>query len=258
MTNVDKDHYAPLPMRAITDRRMKGAHFRVLAAICAHDRLSVSRRGQGCWASNRTLAAECGVNYTNLSTTIRDLGIWNYVRSEPHPLNKRTRVLRINYTAEDKTALQDASRAALDRDRHSDTVGPEPAGCHGGERDSHGVTDARHDSLPTGKPCFAHKRNMVCLDSSESQSNQSVSGVEYIPLSGKKIGSKPLINSAKAALSGMQLAQFERRWKASAVSPHEIPVWAEHLQATTAAYPYDDTNHQRAARLLEQIGEVAA
>jgi hypothetical protein len=71
--SVGKAAFAPLPARDIGDKRLSGLHFRVLAAIAMHDRMSGSRgKGQGCRAGNKTLATECGCDYSRLSATITD------------------------------------------------------------------------------------------------------------------------------------------------------------------------------------------
>ena len=68
-----------------------------------HDRMSTSRgTGQGCWASNATLATKCGINYTNLSTVVTDLARWGYLIRESHPLNKRLRIYRVIYEVEEE------------------------------------------------------------------------------------------------------------------------------------------------------------
>ena len=62
----------PLPPRVVGDRRLSALHFRVLAAIAMHDRMShVRRAGQGCWATNQTLATEATCDYARLSSVRR-------------------------------------------------------------------------------------------------------------------------------------------------------------------------------------------
>lgn len=59
-----------LPARAFTDRRIRGAHMRALAAI--------SLLGEGA-LSQRQIAAECGVADRDLRRTIRDLAEFGYL-----------------------------------------------------------------------------------------------------------------------------------------------------------------------------------
>jgi hypothetical protein len=88
-------------VRALGDKRLSAIHFRVLGAVARHDRLSTSRQGgQGCWAKNETLAKLCGVNLTNLSTAINELGGWGYARATAAAkvqveLNARTTAARM-------------------------------------------------------------------------------------------------------------------------------------------------------------------
>ena len=64
---------------------MAASHFHVLGGIALYDHMSNSRgAGQGCWASNKTLATKCGVNYTNLGDIVlADLLQYRIVQASP-------------------------------------------------------------------------------------------------------------------------------------------------------------------------------
>lgn len=112
--NVRKEQFAPLPLRAMGDRRLTARHFRVLMAIAFHDRFN--RNGQGCWAGRDKLAALAQCSVTHFSDAISDLRGWGYVISTPHPLNRRQVVHRITY---DQTA---AEHSANDRSQIRDAL----------------------------------------------------------------------------------------------------------------------------------------
>ena len=98
MASSKSSLFAPLPICAIADRRLTRSHWAVLAAVCYHDRLSASRQtGQGCWASNKTLAVEANVHYHNVSGLLADLVAWGYLTQETLPLNRKVHVYRVIY-----------------------------------------------------------------------------------------------------------------------------------------------------------------
>lgn len=216
--------YAPLPARAIGDKRLSGLHLRVLAAIALHDRLSGARgQGQGCWASNKRLAEVASCNYSNLSTACTDLSRFGYLERSTHPLNKRLRIYRVVY--------------------------------------DDGDHEAAH-SLPNDKLSKPSSDGNVCHDFGESEQNQSVNDVEYIPQKREHITQKREIDSAKAASPsdgagksqnlGGELAKIERTIKAGEFVDHQ---WlSNYLTEIVESLEFEDPNHQRAARMLEEMG----
>ena len=232
---VDKISFAPIPPRAIGDKRLTGSHFRVLAAIAMHDRLSMSRKaGQGCWASNKRLAELTNLNYSNLSTALIQLGEWGYLNREPHPLNKRTRIYRVIYDAlpTGKQSLNDL-----------------PMG-------------EQSEALPVGNP----SEQIVCPEKSKSLKDQELESVEYIPLKREDILENHKTYSVETAPAlrasdglrrrhsinaGAFLAIIERELKAGApLDAHT----RTHLVRIAEEFCPDTSEHQRAYRLLEQYG----
>jgi DNA-binding MarR family transcriptional regulator len=231
--------FAPLPYRAIGDPRMTLTHMRVLAAIAWHDRMSGRRKGQGCWASHKTLAEMCGVNYTNLSTAIRELGEWRYVVKQSHPLNRRQHVYRVIYASGDglPTGEESADREGADA---SDAIGQsDPIALEDGP--------AEHKKSP----------GSVCPRNSKDKCDQSLTGVEYIPLNGKEITQKRKTNSPEGALrdwamnDGAVLAKIERSHIASSqpLSQEEVAI----VESIIVAYDSKDKIHHWAVRILESF-----
>jgi hypothetical protein len=163
--------FAAIPVKAIGDHRLTASHFRVLAAIAEHDRLSKSRgKGAGCYASNKTLAEKCGVNYSNFSTVATELGRWGYIVSAPHPISRRTRVYRVIY--DDADADNTLSMGKQSDDETAD------------------------DSLPTDKPFPQQaaqnalpeddqRPDIVCPLKRQTFENAQLPNDNYIPLNGK-------------------------------------------------------------------------
>lgn len=105
----DKPVYAPLPVRALGDARLSGAHLRVLAATSAHDRFA--KNGTGCFASYRRLAVMTSLSMDAVKHAIADLSAWGYLRIGANPLDARRRVLFVQYTAEDAEAMRGDGRS---------------------------------------------------------------------------------------------------------------------------------------------------
>jgi Helix-turn-helix domain len=86
-----KRYFAAIPPRAKADARLTALMWRVLVAIACHDRMG---KGQGCWASSTTLAAEVGTRPDEVRRAIKRLIEYGYIRSEPRP-GRTQRTLRI-------------------------------------------------------------------------------------------------------------------------------------------------------------------
>src|SRR5579864_7079734 len=98
MPKSPKVRFAAAPIPAIKDNRFATTHYRAILVVAQHDGMSIPRgKGEGCWATIKTLAQCCGVNHTNLSTALGELIKWGYLIRETHPYDKRRMVLRVNY-----------------------------------------------------------------------------------------------------------------------------------------------------------------
>ncbi len=91
-----KDFHAPLPMRALGDKRLSALDLRTLGQIAFHDRLSLSRgEGRGCTASNQSLRERLGCDYSSLLKSISRLSAWGYIERKSRPGKKRLDVIRV-------------------------------------------------------------------------------------------------------------------------------------------------------------------
>ncbi|WP_443970852.1 hypothetical protein [Sphingobium sp. CR28] len=98
----DRRTFYCLPRRAICDGELSALDHRVLGAIAIHDGMSASKgKGAGCVASNKTLTAMVGCDYTSMSKTIGRLLRKGYVVREPQLLDKRKFTLRLIYDEPD-------------------------------------------------------------------------------------------------------------------------------------------------------------
>ena len=96
--------FAPLPTRALKDERLTRDHMRALGIVARHD--GFGRNGTGCYAGDKTLAAEIGLSETAVKALIADLSALEYVHHRPHPTRTGLRVLRVMYTDADRAVLR--------------------------------------------------------------------------------------------------------------------------------------------------------
>jgi DNA-binding MarR family transcriptional regulator len=117
----DEGKFAAIPSRALGDRRLYEAHFRVLGKVALHDGRSSTQGGKGCFRSQRDMASEIGVDFGNFSRALKELGIWGYVSREKNPLNKRQWIYRITYTG--RQIIESATREIVGS-HANEIVGP--------------------------------------------------------------------------------------------------------------------------------------
>lgn len=225
---ADKAQFAALPVRAIGDQRLTLVEFRALACIAFHDRMSGHKRGngQGAWASNKTMAAEIGCHFTNVSSAITRLAQLGYISREQHHFDKRKFVYRVIYDGPD---------CLPDDKQYNDQADPDSL-----------PTDKRHvphrdrDSLSADEPIS----KVVCLNSENLVSNQHDIEGKYIPLSGgihsvetgQQHSAKLRIAAAKRVDDDdypqaniiAELAQIERAFRAGELAG-ELPIWRDYL-----------------------------
>ena len=236
---------APLPLRAIYDERLAGLDIRVLAAIAAHDRMSLHReQGMGCTASHGTLAAEIGCNYINLGKSIKKLGDCGYVeRHKPTFGDNRGHVYRVP--------------AELYAVAESESFG---------KRGKTGATASSPRSVgQTANPLF----KVVCPDPPKNHAETVTSLEQYISLSDVRYSAEAeehthLKVRAAEAPRGVpseyetnvvgKLAQFEREFRRNPAQCGNLHGWHAWLTGT-----YDEAEEPaiqaRAMRMIEAIDQ---
>ena len=109
---VKKPITAPVPARAALDESLTHLDLRVLIKICSHDRLSVSKGGQGCLVSTKAMAQALGVHHTSVATSAGRLTTKGYIRAEKRAEDKRGRSYRVIYNGDDELAVRNAGVAS--------------------------------------------------------------------------------------------------------------------------------------------------
>lgn len=85
---------------------------RVLIKICAHDRMSFSKSGQGCLVSSKNIALALGVHHTSASTSLTRLKDAGYIVHEKRSDgDKRGRTYRVIYNDADDLAVRNEGNA---------------------------------------------------------------------------------------------------------------------------------------------------
>jgi hypothetical protein len=112
-----KHYFAAIPARALTDRRLDGGRFLLLATIALYARMNA---GQGCWSSARTLAELTGLSLGTIKNYIGDLIAWGYVTRQARD-GKTHRTLYVVYDdPADLAVLKGTARPVISRSDGSD------------------------------------------------------------------------------------------------------------------------------------------
>lgn len=236
--------YSPLPLRAILDPRLTPIDLRTLLVIAAHDRLSdPNGTGQGCWARQSDMARKVGCHYTNLSTAIKRLTDFGYIRHDRQDSDKRLKVYRVLYVKEEDALFFDKVSAA-------------------------GPLQPIEDEAPKVVcPDTNQGDEIVCPVDDESQTGSTGYPSQYIPQNGviDSVETEE-IDSAKAARlksrlaigieedsnPGATLAMLERAVKSDSgidITPDDAETY---LEAIGEAFCGEPEGHQ-AGRILENI-----
>lgn len=96
--------FAPLPPRCLRDSRLTAEHYRVLGIIARHD--GMGRNGTGCYARDRTLAAEIALPESTVKTRITELIAMEYVHERPSERHAGVLHRRVMYTDEDRGVMR--------------------------------------------------------------------------------------------------------------------------------------------------------
>lgn len=171
-----KPQFAAVPVWALSDDRLTDRDFRILAVVASHDRMSSVRgKGQGAWASHRTMAAQVGggADYTRFSSSMTKLVELGYLRRERLEGDARKHTYRVLYTRPD----------SLPQRKPSD----EQTVCSS-------ANYLPPDSLPTGQ----ETGEIVCRDPQLSDGDRNESAAQYISLSDANRGFSEAPYSAEA------------------------------------------------------------
>ncbi|WP_163265615.1 helix-turn-helix domain-containing protein [Chelativorans alearense] len=247
---IDKPIYAPLPARAMGDKRLSGEDFRVLMAVSAHDRLGAN--GIGCFASHTRLAALVGCHEKSLSRSLARLVECGYVEAGRHPINRRTRTYRIKYIKFDGEYLASTKAATGNK---SATYKPGIGSNFATLGEAIGNKPAP-EAVPIGnKPNQNSQKKQI--DNSDNIFSETVINpveteskhpAEATPTAGKRAYER-----APSRSIGSNLGLIERLIK-NGLNDDQARQWLEWLdEIENGSLSGDD--FQRASRLRSQLGE---
>lgn len=218
--------FAPMPNRALWDRRLTSQDIRNLAVVCAHDQLSGPRgKGQGAWASHARMAAIAGTEYSRFSVSINRLLECGYLDRERLATDRRKFTYRVIYTAEDSLPSSKEVVCATAND-HPEIVCSDPELSHDEQTETTAQYISRseeRDSAEAGK-----------INSSEEA----------------RFAARRLSKIEFADNVGGQLAQLERALKAGEkIDCLAAYAWLETIEE-------DDEHRYWALRLSESVVEA--
>lgn len=239
----DKPFFAPVPIAAISDRRLTETDLRTLMCVCWHDRMSASPtskgNGQGGWASNRTMALRAGCDHTSLSSSITRLAKLGYITREQHHFDKRKHVYRVIYETVDRFSPRKAP--GLPADQASTPAASAPPAA---------------DHFPNENA----SAEIVSGVLEESQQSQDDVAGKYIPLSGERYSVETEeINSSQEAQNendAVHLARIERALKAG-LKTFSTAAWLTWLNSVVESEP-ENNIRSWAIRLADELYDTLA
>jgi DNA-binding MarR family transcriptional regulator len=230
-----------VPTRAMRDERLSAVDHRTLGCVSIHDGMSqVKGKGAGCYASNQTLAAKVGCDYTTLSKSLSRLQEWGYIIKERQVDDRRMTTYRVNFAGDD--SWQDGqSIVGKTANRSEEVVG----------------LDA------------SDRPEVVGEQFSETRRNQPETGEHYIPLKGEldSVETGELNSLEKARLTsrfarrkddgpkvGAELARLERALKSDPLSV-DLVAWIGWIESLIEVEE-DDSLRAWATRLADAVLEA--
>ena len=223
--------FAAVPMRALIDPRLTDRDVRILAVIAAYDQMSlVTKRGQGSWASHRTMAPKVGgggANESNFSVSVTKLVDLGYLEVTRKSDDRRRRVYRVIYSEDDALFWGKVSATTVDQ-----TTLPDDSVSDG----EHSETPSQY--IPQSKTYSAEARR-YSPEGARSPASGSPGKVRF------------------SDNDGAQLAVFERAFRAGSLSDEELSEGCEWLFELTERTHPDDPNYRRAQRLYFDVDMAA-
>jgi hypothetical protein len=173
-----------------------------------------------------------GCGYTRLSTNLRELAELGYITQANHPLNKRLRVYRVQYTIADEATMKGIPDISPSGEVSNDDTSPD--GEAASEDSSPTPTRSTNDfKLLSSVNIFRETEKISC------RSNERYSPESALPMKRENLGGV--------------LAVLERKIKANGLLSHELPMWLEYLDQATATADVEDPNFGRATRLYDEV-----
>lgn len=99
-----RERFAPVPFRALGDKRLSRADLAVLGVIAAHDRFRAN--GRGCDAGRLRIAHLANCDIATMSRSVTRLESLGYIASRADPRDGRRRICWVIYSDDDDRFLR--------------------------------------------------------------------------------------------------------------------------------------------------------
>ncbi len=118
---TSEQQFAALPVRACSDKRLTGGHWRVLRIIAYHDRFN--RNNRGCYIKHQKMAEMIGSSRSSVTEWLRDLLAWGYLGTlRPQTSDGRRAAYTVLY---DEPSAEPANKECPEPGTLNDNVCPE-------------------------------------------------------------------------------------------------------------------------------------
>lgn len=238
-----KVQFAALPLRALNDDRLTDRDVRILGVVASHDRMSGIRgKGQGAWASHKTMAAEVGggADYARFSVSINKLVAFGYLQRDRLEGDARMHTYRVIYTDEDRLPQRKPSGAqevCLSANQLSDDGLPNSDGSD--------ETVCRHPNLSVEKDSETPSQYI-----SRSEERDSAEAGEIDSAEAARFVARDTLQVDRNLSIGANLARLERALRRGSRIARED--WFAYLVRVDAS---DVQESAQISRLFEELAE---
>ena len=228
----------------MADERLSALDIRVLMAVAAHDRLG--KNGIGCFANHTRLSTLVGCHIKSLSRSLSTLAQCGYLEGSLHPLNKKTRVYRVLYTALDEGLMRTiTSKKGNEPATHDPVFGNEPA----------------TENPPIGNNLAPNGDWIGNQPSKNIVSDQQDTDGNIFCEAEKRSSETEIIDPAEAAPSpissdGELLARIERNLKSGEISSIIAKTTISIVEKIMDRSEYGQHAYHRAERVLGELYEA--
>lgn len=232
--------FTTVPVNALLDPELTLLDLRVIAWVAWHDGMSlVKGKGAGCYASNRTIAALVGCDYTSLSRSLSKLAKQGHIVSERSADDRRLKVLRVCYPEPDSWPERKLPAAEIVGEPDNDP--PEIVGEQAGK-----------NRQIVGEGNFETRRNLPKTDTQYIPLNGGIDPVETEELNSSEeahLAARMLPERSKDLSLEAELSRFERTLKREPWSL-DLASWIEWLGEAADQHGDDNRISNWAQRLM--------
>lgn len=121
-----RECFAPVPFRALGDKRLARADIAVLGVVAAHDRFRSN--GRGCDAGRPRIAHLANCDLATMSHAVTRLEAFGYIGSRADPRDGRKRIYWVNYSDDDGRFMSGATNPTPKAAAANSMAHPQPIG----------------------------------------------------------------------------------------------------------------------------------